>query len=244
MPSDRIKALQTLVPRGAPFGTATLESLGVSPALAHEYVKAGWLEKLGRGVFMFAGDDLRHERTLSFLESRVPGLHVAAKTALAWHGFRHNVPARETTILWGDRSASMPEWLTRRFAVRYSSSHLFEDTLPAGFCIASLPGSTGGPRVSGPERALLEMLSEVGVHQELDEAREIMEGVRQLRVRQLRELLWSCRMVKAIRLCVVWARELGLPWAEQAREAATGKTGSGRWVARLKNGRTLILKSE
>jgi hypothetical protein len=88
------------------------------------------------------------------------------------------------------------------------------------------------------------MLSEVGVHQEVDEARGIMEGIRQLRMQQLGPLLANCRMVKAVRLCVVWAKELELPWADQARQAAAGRMGSGRWVARLKSGRTLILKPE
>jgi hypothetical protein len=55
-------------------------------------------------------------------------------------------------------------------------------------------------------------------------------------------LLAACRMIKAARLCVGWSEELGLPWAPKAREAAEGKMGSGRWVARLKDGRTLILK--
>jgi hypothetical protein len=96
--------------------------------------------------------------------------------------------------------------------------------------------------VSTPERALLEMLSEVGVHQPIEEARGIMESVRQLRTRHLATLIEHCRMTKAVRLCVVWAEELGLIWAEKAREAAGGKTSSSRWVKRLKDGRTLILK--
>jgi hypothetical protein len=86
------------------------------------------------------------------------------------------------------------------------------------------------------------MLSEVGVHQEVDEARHIMENLRQLRMARLAKLLSACRMVKAVRLCVGWSEELGLPWAGKAREAAEGKMGTGRWVARLKDGRTLILK--
>jgi hypothetical protein len=85
------------------------------------------------------------------------------------------------------------------------------------------------------------MLSEVGVYQELEEARAIMENVRQLRSRQLRLLLSHCRMVKAVRLCVAWARELDFPWAGNAREAASDRMGSGRWINRLKNGNTLIL---
>jgi hypothetical protein len=244
MATNRIKTLHTTLPRGAPLDTAKLAGLGISAALAHEYVKAGWLEKLGRGVFMFAGDELQRNETLAFLEPRIPGLHVAAKTALAWHGFRHNVAVKETTILWGDHRTDLPSWFQDRFPARYSSSRLFDDELPAGTGIAPMPEFPNGSRVSSPERALLEMLSEVGIYQEVEEARSIMEGVRHLRSRQLKLLLSHCRMVKAVRLCVVWARELDLPWAGDAREAASGRMGSGRWIARLKNGNTLILKSE
>ena len=228
----------------ARLGVYATKRLGVSAALAQWYVKAGWLERLGRGVFMFAGDELKRGETLSFLEARIPGLHIASRTALSRHGFRQNVAIKETTILWGNHRTTLPVWFTQRFPARYSSSRLFEDSLSDGFCMSPLPESPEGPQVSGPERALLEMLSEVGVHQELEEARGIMEGIRQLRRRHLKLLLASCRMVKAVRLCVVWSKELDLPWADQARESASGRMGSGRWVTRLKNGQTLILKSE
>jgi hypothetical protein len=238
----QIKDLQVAVPRGVPLDSQKLERLGVSRALAHEYVKAGWLEKLGRGVFMFAGDQLARDASLKFLATKIPGLHVAAKSALALHGFRQNVAFQETTILWGSHRAVLPEWFQERFPARYGNAPLFGDELPPGYGLAPLSESPDGPLVSAPERALLEMLSEIGVHQELIEARAIMEGVRQLRSRHLQMLLAHCRMVKAVRLCVGWATELELPWATQAREAAAGKMGTSRWVVRFKNGRTLILK--
>jgi hypothetical protein len=191
---------------------------------------------------MFAGDELERDPALRFLQRKMPGLHVAAKTALAWHGFRQNVAQQETLILWGSRKDSLPPWFVDRFPARYSSARIFDEELPAETALAPLPESPDGPMVSAPERALLEMLSEVGVHQPIEEARGIMESVRQLRARQLATLLGHCRKTKAIRLCVVWAEELGLPWAEKAREAVGGKTGSSRWVWRLKDGRTLILK--
>jgi hypothetical protein len=244
MKRDQIKNLQSALPRGAPFDTARLRDLGISAALAHRYVKSGWLEKLGRGVFMFTGDTLTRDGTVRFLETRVPGLHVAAKTALAWHGFRHNVAHEESLILWGDRRGGLPAWFSGRFPARYSTSRLFGEDLPSGYGISPLPESPHGPPISEPERALLEMLSEVGVHQEVDEARNIMEGVRQIRTRHLKVLLEACRMVKAVRLCVIWSEELGLPWASHAREAAKGRMGAGRWVARLKDGSTLILKPQ
>lgn len=236
-----IKSLQTSEPRGAPISSDALKRHGVSSALAHDYVKSGWLERLGRGVFMFAGDRLERGPTLRFLEQRMPGLHVASKTALAWNGFRQNVAHKEVLILWGSKKAALPPWFFERFPARYTSASLFDSQLPADFGLASPPESPDGPKVSSPERALLEMLSEVGVHQEIEEARGILESVRQIRSRQLEVLLKHCQMIKAIRLCVTWAAELGLPWSEKAREAAANRTGSSRWVKRLKNGKTLIL---
>jgi hypothetical protein len=242
MTTSLIKTLQTSEQRGGPLDTATLQGHGISPALAHDYVKSGWLERLGRGVFMFAGDKLERDTTLRFLERKMPGLHVAAKSALAWHGFRQNVEHQESLILWGSRKGFLPHWFLERFPARFSSARLFDEGLPDGFGLSPRPEAPEGPRVSTPERALLEMLSEVGVHQPIEEARGIMESVRQLRTRHLATLIEHCRMTKAVRLCVVWAEELGLTWAEKAREAAGGKTSSSRWVKRLKDGRTLILK--
>jgi len=243
MAASLIKTLQTSEPRGMPLDSATLRQHGISSALAHDYVKSGWLKRLGRGVFMFAGDELKRNATLRFLERKMPGLHVAAKTALAWHGYRQNVPHLETLILWGSRKGTLPSWFNERFPTRFNTTRLFDDELAdSDFGLASLPESPDGPKVSCPERALLEMLSEVAVHQSVEEARSIIESVRQLRSRQLAALLERCRMTKTIRLCVGWAEELGLPWAEKAKEASSGKTGNRRWVKRLRNGRTLILK--
>jgi len=239
---NRIKVLQTSLPRGAPLDSESLKRLGISSALAHEYVRAGWLVRLGRGVFMFPGDTLERDATLKFLSRKVPGMHIAAKTALEWHGFRQNIAHRETLCLRGSRSLSLPDWFQQIFPARYSAPRLFSEELPADFGLATLPESPDGPLVSVPERALLEMLGEVGVSQEVEEARGIMETVRQLRTRELTALLSACRMTKAVRLCVTWAEELALPWATVVREATAGQAGTSRWVKRLKDGSTLILK--
>ena len=245
MTANLIKSLQTTLPRGTPIGTADLRRLGISPALAHEYVASGWLGRLGRGVFMFVGDTLGRDACLRFLQGKVPGLHVAGRTALDWQGFRQNVAQREVLCLHGSADAELPEWFTARFPARYSRARVFDDGLAEGCGLTVLPeGALGekGPLVSAPERALLEMLSEVGVHQEADEARGIMETVRHLRTKELGELLRHCRMVKTARLCVLGAEELGLSWAAAAREAAAGKWGTGRWMKPMKNGRMLVLK--
>jgi|TARA_B110001469_G_scaffold4239_1_gene4506 hypothetical protein len=94
------------------------------------------------------------------------------------------------------------------FFWRYNRTQLFSSPESAG--LSHLPESPNGPLVSEPERALLEMLSEVGLSQELNEARAIMEGMRQIPVKRLLQWIQCCKMVKAVRLCAFWSWELEL----------------------------------
>jgi Transcriptional regulator, AbiEi antitoxin, Type IV TA system/Transcriptional regulator, AbiEi antitoxin N-terminal domain len=235
-----IKSLQTAFPRGTPFDHHELANLGVSSALAHHYLKSGWLVRLGRGVFMFPNDTLRREDCLKFLASRVPGFHVGGKTALAWRGVRHNLPVRGPFSLWGEGKTRLPEWFQKLFPSRYTARNPFSK-LPKNLGLQPLPETPDGILVSVPERALLELLSEVGVHQGIEEARNIMEGARSLRPEVLATLLKNCRRVKVARLCVRWAEELNLPWAADAEKAVGNRLGQSRWTARLKDGTTLVL---
>jgi len=206
-------------------------------------LKAGWLNRLGRGVFQFPNDELREADCLRFLARQVEGFHVGGKTALAWRGFGHNVPAREPLWLWGRSRGQLPNWFTTRFPSRYTTRTPFGPDLPAGAGLEPLPEQPNGAPVSVPERALLEMLGEVGIHQGVEEARNILEGVRSLRPEVLTLFLRHCQRVKAARLCVHWAEELQLPWAATARQAATRHLSGTRWSARLKSGTRLNLSS-
>ena len=220
-----------------------LASLGVSSALAHHYLKSGWLARLGRGVFMFPNDTLREAECLMFLARHLPGFHVGGKTALAWRGVRHSLSPQEPLWLWGSQKARLPVWFTERFRAHYTTRSPFSAALRAEFGLQPLPESPGGVLVSVPERALLEMLGEVGIHQSIEEARNLMEGVRSLRPDVLTALLRHCQRVKVTRLCLLWAEELNLPWADTARKAAGSNCGRSRWTARFKDGTTLVLKS-
>lgn len=190
---------------------------------------------------MFPNDRLDRDGCLRFLAMRISGFHVGGKTALAWRGVRQNISPRERLILWGTDRAALPEWFTKRFPSRYLAKSLFSPKMPADFGLQSLPQSPDGPFVSVPERALLEMLEEVGVKQGVEEARNIMEGVRSVRGEVLEILLTNCLRIKVVLLCVQWADELGLEWSSLARNAVKDRLGQSRWVSRLKDGSTLIL---
>jgi len=51
---------------------------------------------------MFAGDELARDPSLKFLAARIPRRHVAAMTALTWHGVQQNLAYKETLWLWGN----------------------------------------------------------------------------------------------------------------------------------------------
>ena len=88
----------------------------------------------------------------------------------------------------------------------------------------------------------MSLVSEVGVRQPLQEARELAESCYSLRADVLRDLLQLCTSVKTVRLCLLLGRELALPWAAKL-DAAQLPTGSGRaWVSRSTDGSMLVLK--
>lgn len=240
-----IKKLQTRLPRGMPFDLATLERIGVSAQLAAHYAESGWLDRLGQGVYAFAGDTLSAHGAIKFLQTRVVGLHVAGKSALTLQGVRHNLATRETLVLWGDARFALPAWFSSRFPAHYVSARLFNwpDNTRADNSMTTPPGVTDGLRVSVPERAILELLYEVGTHQGLEEARNLFDSLRNLRKNVMGELLQSCTSVKTVRLFQTWARETSVVDVEALRRQYTLPVGSDkRWITRMKDGNLLSLK--
>jgi hypothetical protein len=228
-----------------PFDLATLARQGVSANLAAHYAEVGWLVRLGQGVYAFPADELSAHGAIKFLQTRVAGLHVAGKSALALHGVRHNLAPREQLVLWGDVRFALPAWFTSRFPARYVSARLFDwpDKALAAKSQTTPPGVIEGLRVSAPERAVLELLYDVGTRQGLEEARNLFEGLSNPRKETLGRLLACCTSVKTVRLLLTWARETKLVDVEALQQQYTLPVGSDkRWMTRMKDGTLLSLK--
>ena len=179
--------------------------------------------------------------SLRLLERTVLGFHVGGKTALNWFGVRHYVAQQETLHLYGSVAAKLPAWFVKRFPAEYHRKRLFAEPPDKPLHVAPFEERGDGPRVSVPERAMLELLSEVGVRQPLQEARELMESAYNLRADVLSELLKCCTNVKTVRLCLQLGRESSLPWVKKLNPAEL-PTGSKRpWVSRSADG-LLVLK--
>ena len=238
---SKLNSLYTSLAPGIPLTAEDLAGLGISADLAVHYVRAGWLSRLARGVYYRPNETLALHPSLLLLERQIEGLHVGGKSALDWYGVRHYLSQQPVLLLYGWAAIRLPGWFTERFPAEYHRKRLF--TEPRGVLLHAGPFEkrNGAPHVSAPERALLEVLSEVGVRQSLQEARELAEGTYGLRADVLRELLQHCTSVKTVRLCLQLGRDLLLPWGSKL-DPATLPTGSGRpWVSQSSDG-LLVLK--
>ena len=236
------KSLLAVLPRGEPLDVAFLKEQGLSAAHASHLAKAGWLTHLSRGVYMLPGDTLSRDGCLAYLMRRHAGLHVGAKTALAWRGVKHNISFRETISLWSEQPLRLPEWLVSRYACTHQKTQLFDSKLPAGLGLQSLPGGHKDVLVSVPERALLEYLSDVGKTESLQDARLLVESARSLRSSVLETLLAHTKRIKVVRLARALSEELDLPWAEVAKKCSEAKGGGARWITVSRDGERLDLK--
>jgi hypothetical protein len=217
-----------------------LSDLGISADLAVHYVRSGWLNRLARGVFSRPGEALSIYPALRLLEKNIKGFHVGGKSALDWYDVRHYVGQRSVLQLYGARPATLPAWFSTTFPSEYHQKRLFKEDSNLLY-VAPFKSNSDGPQTSAPERALLELLSEVGTRQPLQEARELTESTYTFRADVLRNLLSNCTSIKTVRLCLQLGKELSLPWAAKL-DSSTLPTGSKRpWVGRSADG-LLVLK--
>lgn len=221
---------------GTPVTSEDLANLGVSADLAVHYVRAGWLTRLARGVFARPDTPLELHPSLRLLERRLTGLHVGGKSALDWHGVRHNVSQQPKLQLYGWVSTPLPAWFAVRFPSNYYRQRLFDEKPDALLRVSRFQHAPDGPLVSDPERAVLELLSDVGVRQPFEEARDLVEGTPSLRAAVLQELLARCKRVKTVRLCLKLGRELNLPWVAKLDPKHLPTGSDQRWVGRSKEG--------
>jgi len=233
---SKLKSLQTQFPLGTPLTSEDLAALGISADLAVHYVRSGWLNRLARGVYCRPGDTLALDTSLNLLQGKIDGLHVGGKSALEWYGVRHYVSQQSTLHLYGWKAAHLPAWFVRQFPSEYHRKRLFDEQPNAPLNVGRFESRDGAPFVSAPERAILELLSEVGVRQPMQEAREIMESTYNLRADVLNQLLMRCTSVKTVRLCLQFGHELKLNWVSKLNTKKL-PTGSDRpWVSKSKHG--------
>jgi hypothetical protein len=241
--SDRFSFKRVLAgwPRGEPRTTEELADHGMTAYRASALARSDWLEHVARGVYKLPGDSLDRDACLALLARQMPGLHVGGKTALDWRGVRHNLATRDVLTLWGDRPGRLPSWFTERFPSTFRATKLFDARLRENLGLQPLPNAPSDVLVSVPERALLELLSDVGKGQTLSEAKHLVEGLPSLRPKVLDELLTHTVRVKVVRLAHALSSAAGHPWADVAARH-NHRLGDAGWVSVTKSGERIDLR--
>lgn len=130
--------------------------------------------------------------------------------------------------------------MAEHLSYSYQTTTLFDDDFPYETGLKPLPAGATGVLVSVPERAILELTSDIGKGQSMEEASNLMVGLRNLRPDVLHKFLSHCKRVKVVRL----VRDLGLEADfSSARDLQkhVDRLGAGkRWFNKTKNGRLTL----
>lgn len=206
--------LQSL-PQGVVFLTSWLASQGYSLDLQKHYKKSGWIESIGTGALIRAGDKVDYLGGLYALQAQGDlSIHVGGRTALSLLGRGQYVDfSAGRTILIGGVKEILPLWFRKKdWGTRidyYTTSFL-----PSDLGLTEFPIKEFSIKISSPARAILECLYLAPKYQELFECYELMEGMGNLRPRSVQQLLESCSSVKVKRLFLYFAEKLKHDWLE------------------------------
>lgn len=229
MKKSRYSVLQRLangVPLGFLVDTPWLKRHGVSAKSVYAYRKAGWLERMARGVYRRSFVDqpmLVRWETLMLSLYQILGyrVHLGGQTGLGISGIEYSVlfGGRKTVWLYGD---TLPGWVTRlplnaRLVIR--STSLFDNPelgLSGGkLCNGCTDILAWTLRISTPERAMIEALDEVPYRTTFDRIDEVFDMTDSFRPELLSELLQSCRKYRVRRLfCMFAERHKPIWWKE------------------------------
>jgi hypothetical protein len=219
-PGDRkLNLLLREWPYGAVVTQRRLNELGVYRQLVSKYARYAWVEKIGTGAYVRAGDAVDWRGGLFALQTELRmTAHIGAETALTYLGFAHFIPlgARQRVLLVSNQSEQLPAWF-RQHPWKADLIHhclaLFE-RIPND---ASSHLDCHGFRVtmSSAERAIMEQLRLAQTNDEISHAIELMSGLVLLRPHVVQALLEACRSIKVKRLFLWSAEAAGHSWLDR-----------------------------
>ena len=251
----KLNRLQRLLPDGLLGDARWLSEQGYSTQLRSRYLAAGWLERVGRGVYKRPSAMPVHwQQVVASLQMVLGrGVAVGGRSALELHGYEHYLSPRgpRRVHLYGD--APPPGWLrdidgpqfvhhnVRRLfpslctalAIKRFKTAMSEDTdalhQPLAHLVWQRLDFDWGVVMSTPERAALEMLDELPTREMFHEADMFMGSLSVLHPERVSTLLGECRSIKVKRLFLWFAERHGHQWFEQL-DLGGVDLGSGKRV--------------
>jgi hypothetical protein len=225
---SKINQLLKSFPTGTVVLSSWLNKKGYSSELQKRYRKSNWLQSIGSGAMIRSGDSVGYEGALYALQQQAgQTIHHGGKTALGLQGKAHYLELSLKSItLFGMQDEQLPAWFKSYpwgSEIRYYSSNI----LPPHLGLTEIQTGNFSIKISGPARAMMECLYLVPKHQSLSECFEIMEGLNNLRPRQVQQLLETCNSVKVKRLFLYLAEKSGHQWGNHLQSEKID-LGSGK----------------
>jgi hypothetical protein len=216
--TSKINRLVSQWPRGTPAAASYLNTKGFSHDLLTKYKKSGWLQSFGRGAYVLTGDRVEWLGAVYALQEQLGlNVHPGGKTALELKGYAHYLPSgRRTIFLYATQGLVLPTWFKgERLGVEVflTRTNLFRQAPELGF--SEVKEKDFSVKISGPERAAMEMLHLVPGTVGFDEASRIVESLATLRSEMVQGLLQACRSIKVKRLFLAMAERHGHPWVSE-----------------------------
>lgn len=211
--NSKINQLLRDVPRGVVLLSPWLSEQGYSRDLQKRYRRSHWLESIGRGAMVRAGDKADYLAAVYALQKQQGlSVHPGGRTALSLLGKSHYLEmSPKRAILFGDAGEKLPLWFKKYdwgLDVYYRASSF----LPPRLGLTSVELRTFSVNVSGAARAMMECLYLAPAKQSLLEAFELMEGLNNLIPGQVQTLLERCSSVKVKRLFLYMSEKVSHEW--------------------------------
>jgi hypothetical protein len=193
-------------PTGFVFTNAWLERQGISSKLAWWYVRSGLLERIGTKAYKKAGDNIAWAGAVAALQNQMGlPLHVGGLTALQL--LRRPDKNAWQIMLFADLETRMPSWLGNgewcvNFEIHRTSLFKNHDKL-LGVSEQQIGGIS--IRLSGLERAAMELLYLTPKCQSLYDVMLIMEKLQQFQPAMVQSLLENCNSIKVKRFFLYFA---------------------------------------
>lgn len=205
-------------PSGTVITQSWFEKHGISRQLSHFYSRQAWIEKIGQGAFIKAGDRIDWTGGLYTVQNLLQiKMHLGGISVLELSGQTHFVPlgAQKSIYLYPDthyEKKRLPKWFINAFKDSITITALPRGLFSESLGIESLEQSNFSINVSTKERALMEVVSVVPQLISYSFAYLLFQGQETLRPSMIQMLLESCLSYKIKRLFLHFGKKCSLSW--------------------------------
>ncbi len=217
------KQLDILLPFGMVATNKWFASNGISRHSRDNALKSKKLVSLTPGVYARVGVPVTWQGIVSSVQrmSSVP-VHVGGLTALDLLGFGHYLSNSSKKTIHLYSTEKLPKWLSKitedtHFQTYTTKKIWHPDLMSSSKFVREQSWQDNLPAllISTPEKAYLEMLSDVPKKVSFEHADEIMQGLTGLSPRRVDILLRGCKHIKVKRLFFWFATRQNYSWFQK-----------------------------